>query len=1100
MAALKNQRIISGEGSAGAINAELPFEKPALTGTLQILSMLNSMIISGSKADEIITLILKLFTSECPERHLYFLLLENTGNWNIISPQKTETRLKDNKLNGFALSDLLTGMVKENNRTIHLSQHHHQQLKHLSAFLGVKITSLLIRAIGTNLAVKGYILFASEDKDDWTDNDFGHLETAAGITGHILRLNYIEQLEEDIKNIENQYKTLYHSMKRGVVFQDSEGKIFDANPAAEKILGLPSNELIGMTLTDPLWNNRNFNGEKLHNKDHPCMQAISEGKEVKDVMVGIKNTATSKNKLLLVSTYPQFDVESNRISRLFTVLDDITQQHQLIQELQVSEENYRNLVDNALVGVYQTSLDGDILYVNQAAARMFEYGTQLNLSNANILFRYAHPSDRERLLKELKINKGKIENFEVRLLTKNERIVHVIVNGILKDNVISGMLIDITDMKQAAAELRLNEERLESLLRLYEFKGNTDEEISGFALDEAVKITSSKVGYLHFINEDQKTIKLNTWSTETLKTCDAAKDSHYPIEKAGIWVESFHKRRPVIHNDYPNIPDRKGYPEGHIHLERHMSVPVFDGKKIVAIAGVGNKQEPYNEGDVRQFSLFMNSMWGILKKNRAEKALKESEELYRSFVQNFQGIAFRLKPDWSPVFFHGSVENLTGYTEQDFLAQNPDWFDIVHPQDLKSIINKYPSEVFLTPGYTAERKYRIIRKNGEVRWVHDVVHTQFDENNLPEFINGVVLDITASKQTEEEFETLFNLSSDLICIASLEGYFLKMNPAFNELLGYSDKELKSRPYIDFIIEEDKQKTLDVITEELRKGKTVINFQNRYRCKDGHIIWLDWNSKPIPELDMTFAVARDITSQKQSEDDLNRMMQELERSNRDLEEFAYVASHDLQEPLRNIKSFTELFANRFKSQIDETADKYINYIIDGTARMQKLISDLLSLSRITTKGKAFEMTDIGECIRKALENIDLQIKENNATIEYGEMPTMLVDSSQIVQLFQNLLSNAIKFRKKESDPVISIEVKEKPRFWQFKVRDNGIGMEMKYADRIFVIFQRLHTRTEYPGTGIGLAICKKIVERHGGQIKVKSAPGKGSAFKFTLRIK
>ncbi|MFO7656532.1 MAG: PAS domain S-box protein [Bacteroidales bacterium] len=1102
MAALKNHPVKIGAGNSGAIISEHLLkevsEKNIVNGNIEILTKLNSMIASGKKADEIISAILKLYRDECPERLLYFLFQEDSGYWGIISPKKTKSRVKNNALSGVSLSDLLTTVVTENHATVQLSQSNTQKLQHFSSLLGVTLTSLLIRKTGAGRLEQGYLVIAGTGTNEWKEDEYKLLEHAAIITGHVLGLLKIENLEKALKNTEDQYQTLYNTMKRGVVYQDNHGRIFDANPAAEKILGLTSSELIGISLTDPIWETKDFKGEKIHKNEHPCMLAISSGKEVKDVMVSIKNAATGKTKLVLASYYPQFNAETNRIVRIFTVLDDITQQHQLIQELQVSEEKYRNLVDNALAGVYQSNVNGDILYINKAAAKMFEYKNQLELTNTNTLFRYIFPSDRDRLMGELKKNNGKIENFELNLKTSNNRIITVIVNGLLKDNVISGMFIDITAMKQASAALKLNEERLESLLRLYEFKGNTDEEISGFALDEAVQITSSNVGYLHFINEDQKTIRLNTWSKDTLKTCDAAKDSHYPIEKAGIWVESFYKRKPIIHNDYQNMPHRKGYPEGHIHLDRHMSVPVFDGKTIVAIAGVGNKTEPYNEGDVRQFSLFMNSMWGILKKNRAEKALEESEELYRSFVQNFQGIAFRLKPDWSPVFFHGSVETLTGYTEQEFLLQKPDWFNIVHPEDLEIIINKYPSEVFLNPGYTAERKYRIVRKNGEVRWVHDVIHPQFDDKNQPEFINGVILDITSSKQTEEEFESLFNLSADLICIASLDGYFLKINPAFNKLLGYSDRELKSRPYIDFVIEEDKQKTFDVISEQLRKGKTVVNFQNRYHCKDGNIIWLDWNSRPIPELDMTFAVARDITSQKQAEEELNRMMQELERSNRDLEEFAYVASHDLQEPLRNIKSFTELFANKFKDKIDETADTYINYIVDGTARMQKLISDLLALSRITTKGKAFEMTDVGECIKKALENINLQFEENNATIKYSEMPIILADGTQITQLFQNLLSNAVKFRKKEVDPLITIEVKEKTQFWQFKVRDNGIGMDMKYADRVFIIFQRLHTRKEYPGTGIGLALCKRIVERHGGQIHVKSSPDNGSVFKFTLR--
>lgn len=1064
---------------------------------MNTLFLINSMIDDKKSVNEIILALLKLTTDYYKNFQPVYILYNPDKSLSIITPGKPEKRIKKDDIVP-EITDFLKKVADK--KQIYSERISASDVENFTTIFRINVQSLLIKQVKTFKNNTGFLLFISSVQYKWLPNEIEFMNQTGETIKNVFNLLNIQTIDEALQSAEKQYKTLYNTMRRGVVFQDVNGKIFDANPAAEKILGLSAGELNGMPLTDSMWNTRNISGDVIKQEGHLCTRVLNTQNEIRDEIISIQNQSTGKIKLLSISAFPEFNLNTGKLIRLFTVFDDITQQRQLIEELKTSEDKYRKLVDYSMVGIYQTTLTGEILYVNRAAARMLEYDSQIDLTKSGTLFRYENNADREKLLKEYKKRQGKIERYELSLKTFKNKTINVIISGMIKDETITGMMVDITEMKKAAAELKLNEERLESLLKMNEYKESSDEEISGFALDEAVKLTGSKFGYLHFINEDQKTISLNTWSTETLKSCHADKDTHYPIEKAGIWVECFHKRVPVVHNDYQNYNGKKGYPEGHIHLERHLSVPVFDGNNIVAIAGVGNKSDAYIDNDVRQLTLFMNSMWGILKRNRAEKALMESEKIYRSFVQNFQGIAFRLNLDWSPVFFHGSVEKLTGYTEHELLALKPDWKEIVHPEDFNSIFGKYPSEISLNPDFTVERTYRIIRKDGKVRWVHDVIHTQVTEDGKPLFINGAILDVTASKQTQDEFETLFNLSSDLICIASLDGYFLKINPAFNQLLGYPDEELKSRPFVDFTVDEDKQKTLDVINDELRMGKTVINFQNRYRCKDGHVVWLDWNSRPIPELNMMFAVARDISLQKQSEEELYRMMQELERSNRDLEEFAYVASHDLQEPLRKIKSFTNLFASKFKGQIDETADKYVNYIVDGASRMQNLINDLLALSRITTKGKAFSLTDIGDCINHAVENLDMLAKDNNASIHFEKMPAIIADNTQMVQLFQNLISNAIKFRKKDIEPEIFIEVKEKPEYWLFKVRDNGIGMDMKFADRIFVAFQRLHTRDEYPGTGIGLAICKKIVERHGGKIEVKSSPGQGSTFKFKLQKK
>ena len=224
--------------------------------------------------------------------------------------------------------------------------------------------------------------------------------------------------------------------------------------------------------------------------------------------------------------------------------------------------------------------------------------------------------------------------------------------------------------------------------------------------------------------------------------------------------------------------------------------------------------------------------------------------------------------------------------------------------------------------------------------------------------------------------------------------------------------------------------------------------------------------------------------------------ELRRSNEELQQFAYVASHDLQEPLRMVTSYVQLLAQRYQGQLDSEAQEFIGYAVEGAQRMKALIDDLLAYSRVNIRERLVVPTDSGAVLQQTLQNLHIQIAESGATVTADPLPTVSTDRMQLGLLWQNLLSNALKFRGQEP-PRVHVSARRQGNDWVFSVRDNGIGMEPRHTERIFQMFQRLHTRQEYPGTGIGLAICKKIVERHGGRIWVESEPGQGTTFFFTL---
>ena len=244
------------------------------------------------------------------------------------------------------------------------------------------------------------------------------------------------------------------------------------------------------------------------------------------------------------------------------------------------------------------------------------------------------------------------------------------------------------------------------------------------------------------------------------------------------------------------------------------------------------------------------------------------------------------------------------------------------------------------------------------------------------------------------------------------------------------------------------------------------------------------------------LARDNAARRLAEQELIAKAEELARSNAELEQFAYVASHDLQEPLRMVASYTQLLARRYKGKLDSDGDEFIGFAVDGANRMQQLIRDLLSYSRVITKGNQLQLTATEAACKAAVLNLEKSIEDSEAVVSVGPLPTLMADATQLTQLFQNLIGNAIKYRS-GTRPEISVAARPDRSHWVFSVQDNGIGIEPQYFERIFQMFQRLHSRGEYPGTGIGLAISKKIAERHGGRIWVESEPGHGSTFLFSV---
>lgn len=521
-------------------------------------------------------------------------------------------------------------------------------------------------------------------------------------------------------------------------------------------------------------------------------------------------------------------------------------------------------------------------------------------------------------------------------------------------------------------------------------------------------------------------------------------------------------------------------------------------------------------------------IWIEEHRKRATLELREARDELRIILNGVtDGITVQAE-NGQVIYANEAASALLGYNEPEALVRSTaesraTRFSFLDDSGGIVPIEQRPRAQVFRSGKPATMSFQIrLVESGEERWINLKSAPVFNERSHAKIAVNILQDITAQKTRELEqarfhqqaefhhrridrlirhvpamvFEGVLELDSGIQRLDFVSSYTA-------EMLGYAPEEMRGSPLLlsTLIHPDDREALENSITEQLSHGDKVQLIFRAIR-KDGEVIHCeaqftltrDGNGTPIS----TAGVVRDITERVRYEEHLKEAADNLMRSNEELEQFAYIASHDLQEPLRMVTSYLQLIEQRYGDKLDDDGHEFIHYAVDGAKRMKNLINDLLLYSRFQRTKTVFEPFAMDEALSQALGNLQLAIKDSGAVITHDALPEITANEGQMVQLWQNLLANAIKFRGDE--PVkIHVSARREQKHWVFSVQDNGIGIDPRHSERIFLIFQRLHSREAHTGTGIGLAICRKIVERHHGRIWVDSSSGAGATFYFSLPV-
>ena len=711
------------------------------------------------------------------------------------------------------------------------------------------------------------------------------------------------------------------------------------------------------------------------------------------------------------------------------------------------------------------------------------------------------------------------------------------------------------ERERADVALRLEQARLEALLKLGSMTDAPMQGIMDFALEEAVRLTESEIGYLAFMNEDESVLTMHSWSKTAMEQCAIIdKPIVYPVEMTGLWGEAVRQRKPVVTNDYSApSPLKKGHPEGHINMVRHMNIPVFDGERIVAVAGVGNKNTPYHDADIRQLTLLMQGMWRLIQRRRAEQELREahdeleqrvekrtaelaganeelkremaereraekvirdSQALYSSLVENLPVNVFRKDLEGRIVFGNRSYCEVLGRTLDELLGKTD--FDLF-PPELAEKYRKDDATVLATEeGWEDVEEHR--KPDGEMIYVHVLKTPVRDAEGNVNGIQGMFWDVTARKKAEAALEheryLLHSLMDTLphnIYFKDRDCRFTRINKALADNFGLGDaSEAIGKTDFDFFNEEHARAAMADEREIIQSGKPLLDKEEEETWTNGHASWASTTKMPLYGDDGsvvgTFGISRDITEQKRAAEALRVAKEAAEAANRAKSDFLANMSHEIRTPMNAIIGMTELVLD---TPLTDSQQDYLKMVRESGDALLGLINDILDFSKIEAGKLELESVsfDLRESLGDTMKSLAMRAHAKGLELACeirSDVPERIVgDPGRLRQIVVNLVGNAVKFTD-TGEVVLTVGHESQSDgevVLHFAVSDTGIGIPEDKAAHIFGAFEQADSTTtrRFGGTGLGLAISSRLVESMGGKISLESRIGHGSTFHFTAKF-
>ena len=948
-------------------------------------------------------------------------------------------------------------------------------------------------------------------------------------SGYLVQIQDVTEDKKVLDESEKKYRSIFENSMDAILLIDLDGHIFAANHAALNIFGYSKEELCKLTRSDIL----DTTDSRLRNA---LIEIESTGK-FQGELIFIRSNGSKFAAEISIGIFE--DIYGNE--RAVMNVRDIARRKQIEEDLRRSEKRYRELVENANSIILKMDKKGRITFFNEFAEKFFGFNKE-EIMGKNVIGTIVPETESSgRNLQEF-INMV-VKDPESHINSENENItrdgrrvwVSWTNKGFYndKDEVIGVLSIgtDITkrkDAENAFKHLMFEASKSKNLIlkELQEAHNNLELEVqkrtrelneSNDALRKEIQerkhieeaLIKSK-NYLDkiinsiadpvFVKDNQHRwillndayCKLMGYSREEL--LGKSDYDFFPSHEADVFWE---KDEEVLKTGVENVNEEEFTDsEGNIHIlvtKKTLYLDISGKKYIVA------------------------SIKDITERKQAENELRQNERKLKLAMDMAKLAHWEYDVSSDLFTFDDSFYKLYGTTadqEGGLKMSSEEYAQKFIPPEESNMVMKEIAKALETddPDFFGQVEHTIMRVDGEKRFI--IVRYGIIKNAEGRTIKtyGANQDITELKMAEKElreselkYRTLFNSSPDSTILIGIDGNLMDVNHAAQEVTGLSKEDLIGKNFteLNLLLDEEMPLHIEKVSQVLR-GKSSKPYESRFIDRNGKIRYAETYLKALKKDDEIFAfnvIAHDITERKKAEEKLKEIINELERSNYELQQFAYITSHDLQEPLRTIASFTQLLERRYRGKLDSDADEFIEFIVDAAVRMKEMIQGLLEYSRVGTQKVEFKEVDLDVELEQVLSNLHALINKNNAEITYDPLPKVMADPDQMVRVFQNLISNAIKFRKPDEPPKIhvSCQIDKENNEYIFSVADNGIGIEKEYKDKIFEVFKRLHAMGKYEGTGIGLSVVKRIIEQYDGRIWLESKLGEGSTFYFTLPL-